>query len=133
MRGLIVSAALLCLARVGQAQSPTSCAGRPSTDTSVYGPSAVSEPPTLRSFMTVGSENQPPDSGQRTRISLIVNADGRVDPSSARVLDRTNPTFEQDALMAVRQRTYWPACREGMAVRARLIVALDYAAVYGRP
>ena len=132
MRRLVLSAALLFVAGQAQAQSGTSCAGRPSSDTSVYGSSEVSEPVLLRTLMTMGSSDQPPDSGQRARVSFVVNADGRVDSSSARVLDPTNPTFERDALTVVRARTYWPACRDGRAVRARVIESLDYGQVYVR-
>ena len=132
MRHLGLVAALLFVAGKVQAQTPTSCAGRQSTDTAVYAPSDVSEPVSLHTLMTVRSSEQPPDSGQRTRVSVIVNGDGRVDSSSARVLDPTNATFERDALQVVRGRTYWPACRGGTPVRIRIIVSLDYATVYGK-
>ncbi len=105
----------------------TTCAGHATTDTTVYGVSQLAEQPELRTVPPAHYSVLPaPGTELRASASFIVNADGHVDSASVRLVDSTGSQFDRDAVQYVRHMTYWPGCRDGVAVRARAFFPIDY-------
>jgi TonB family protein len=106
----------------------TSCATLASTDSTVYDTTQVSERATLRS---APEPDYPPierDRGVEGRVivAVVVGADGTPDESSARIVQSADPAFDREALRWIRKVSYWPACRDARAVRARVAQPVDF-------
>jgi hypothetical protein len=59
-------------------------------------------------------------------LSLIVNVDGKVDPSSVIIMQRTHWAFGSEAELYARSATFWPGCLNGVAVRIRIDFPVDF-------
>ena len=107
---------------------PTSCAGRSTSDTTIYELASVTEKPVLRRLARL---DYPPDAQTDRRkgrvvFGMVINADGRVDSSSVTVLDPDLPSFEQAGRRALYRFLYWPACRAQDPVRVRVAIPLQW-------
>jgi TonB family protein len=60
-------------------------------------------------------------------IGLIIDASGKVEPSSITFVHRVDPRLDEAAADLLRESTFWPACREGLAVRMHTIMPVGYA------
>ena len=111
------------------AQTPgTPCAGKPSADTAVYQPEALDILPKIRKNTPPRFSVMPELGTQlRVHVAFIVNQDGSVDPHSIHLIDSTRTAFDRDAERWIATLQFWPACREGEAVRAQLVQAVRYA------
>ena len=107
---------------------PTSCAGLASTDSTVYDTTQVTERPVVH---TAPEVVYPPMEREllihgRVILGLIVGSDGAPDSSSITILRTVDPGIDREALRWIGGVTYWPACREGRPVRARIAQPLDF-------
>ena len=107
---------------------PTSCAGLASTDSTVYDTTQVSERPRIRTAPEVRYPQLQRDLhiGGRVRLGVIVGTDGTPEDSSVQVVDRVDPALDREAVSWLAGVTYWPACRDGRPVRARIAQPLDF-------
>lgn len=107
---------------------PTTCASAPSADSTVYDSTDVAERPVPRSVPVL----EYPAAARRERVqghaavTAVVNADGTVDSASITRITPSQPSLDAAVRRIVGQTTFWPACRDGVAVRARIAVALDF-------
>ena len=107
---------------------PTSCADAPSGDTTVYDSIEVSERAAPR---TVPKPAYPEAAKARkmqgrTVITAVVNTDGAVDSASIAVATSGHTILDTEARRLVSLTTFWPACREGVAVRSRIVAPFDF-------
>lgn len=105
-----------------------SCASNPSPDTTVVDVTQLSHLPLIVS----APEIQYPDAlrrmGQSGRVvySVIVNADGKPDRHSFRIVRGDDFQFERAARAYIEGIRYSPACLDGRAVRVRIDVPIDF-------
>lgn len=107
---------------------PTSCAGLASTDSTVYDTTQVTEHPVIH---TAPEVLYPPLEREllihgRVILGVVVGSDGAPDTASVEVLRNVDPGIDREALRWIGGVTYWPACREGRPVRARIAQPLDF-------
>ncbi|HUL04641.1 MAG TPA: TonB family protein [Gemmatimonadales bacterium] len=107
---------------------PTSCDGAPSADTTVYDSTQLSEQPAPRS---VPKPEYPADARKhrmegRVIVAAVVNADGSVDSSSVDVTAGAYASLDAEARRVVSLTKFWPACRDGVAVRSRIVAPFDF-------
>ena len=105
----------------------TPCAGVTTTDSTIYDTTQVTERPTIR---TAPELRYPPMQhelliGGRVTLAVIVGSDGTPD-SAVDVLNRVDPALDREAVRWVQGVTYWPACRDGRPVRARIVQPVDF-------
>ena len=62
----------------------------------------------------------------RVLVSATVNADGRVDPASITIVERTYWAFGSEAELFARSARFWPGCLNGVAVRVRISFPVDF-------
>jgi Gram-negative bacterial TonB protein C-terminal len=107
---------------------PTSCATAQASDSAVHALSDVSEAPVLRGFDVLITAGGPVTGSVRYHVlaSVIVNADGRVEPDSVRLLERTETSFDDNAVAFARGLRFWPACRDSKPVRVRVEYPVNY-------
>ena len=124
---------LLCFGCVfaGQSQHaalPTSCAGKLSADSTIYDSTQLTEKPLRR-------DGPQPDYSVRARqygvqgkviLAVVVEPTGSIDPSTLTFIQRVDPELDESASRAVRLSTFWPGCRSGLAVRARMVIPVEY-------
>ena len=106
----------------------TSCVGLASTDSAVYDTTQVTERPSLRSASEPRYPQIQRDLGIEGRVivALLVGPDGVPDQSSVQVLQRVDPAIDRAAVRWIRSASYWPACRDGRPVRARITQPVDF-------
>jgi len=107
---------------------PTACAGTPSADPTVYDSTEVSERAAPR---TVAKGEYPEGARSkkiqgRSVVSAVVNTDGAVDTASIAIATSANALLDAEARRVLSQTTFWPACRDGVAVRSRVVVPFDF-------
>ena len=133
-RWFVIPLGLLIVTPPGFGQTPdtararTSCAVSVSTDTTIFELTEVTEPPIVRHIVV---PRLPPGLVQgrlpaRVVLSLVVNADGNVDSSSAAILERSNTALDSEALRIAKAATFWPGCRYDDAVRIRVRLPIQY-------
>jgi TonB family protein len=109
---------------------PTSCASAKSADTTVYDTTQLSERPVPRSI----PELVYPEQARKDKLKglVIVNAvvttDGAIDPTSVTVAMRAHPVLDAEAERVVLLATFWPGCRDSVAVRSRISIPFDFRA-----
>jgi len=105
----------------------TPCAGLTTTDSTIYDTTQVTERPTIRLAPELRYPPMQHDLliGGRVILAVIVGSDGTPD-SAVEVLDRVDPALDREAVRWVQGVTYWPACREGRPVRARIAQPVDF-------
>jgi TonB family protein len=110
------------------ASGPTPCATTPSADATVYESTQLDKKPVPRSVppLDYPSEAKSHRIHGRELVSLVVNADGSVERSSVTRVESSDPVLYEAARGIVSQATFWPACRNGVAVRARTSVAFEF-------
>jgi TonB family protein len=107
----------------------TSCVGKPSADTAVYDTTQLTEVPQRRG----GPPPRYPESARTERvqgkvvIGAIVEANGSVNRRSLVVLEGADPRLNRASERLVRLSRFWPGCRDGMAVRVRIVVPVEWA------
>ena len=107
---------------------PTSCASARSADSTIYDSTGVTEGPVPRSAPKL----QYPVEARRQRIqgravvTMVVSAGGEVEPSSVTVTQSAHPLLDAEARRIVSHATFWPACRNGVAVRARMAIPFAF-------
>lgn len=106
----------------------TSCAGLAGTDSSVYDTTQVAERPVIRMAPEV---YYPPMQREllihgRVMLGLVVGSDGAPETASVEVLRKVDPGLDRAAQRWIEGVTYWPACREGRPVRARITQPVDF-------
>ena len=111
---------------VPTATPPTICAGSVSTDTGVYDITETSEAPSMRlQPVLVPLAWAKSHHHLHTMLSLVVNANGAVDPASIVVVDSAHTPFDSEAVVLARATTFWPGCRYKDAVRVRIQLPID--------
>ena len=112
-----------------------SCAAQPSSDTAVYSLEAVDSLPRIRKTTAPNFSVVPAMGTQLSvRVAFVVNQDGTVDRSSVRLVgDSTGTAFDQDAKHWIASLVFWPACRDGKAVRAQVVQPVNYNQMPARP
>jgi TonB family protein len=113
---------------------PTSCASAKSADTTVYDTTQLSERPVPRSI----PELVYPDQARKKKlkglvvVNAVVTTDGVVDPASVTVAMRAHPVLDAEAERVILLATFWPGCRDSLAVRSRISVPFDFRAAAAR-
>jgi TonB family protein len=106
----------------------TSCAAVPNADTTIYDTTQVGERAIPRSVPTP----EYPAEARRRRIqgravvTAIVSPEGAVEAPSVTIAQSSNALLDVEARRIVSQATFWPACRDGMAVRTRIAIPFDF-------
>ena len=59
-------------------------------------------------------------------MSVVVNADGKVDPASITVVQTAHMHFNLPARYYAERATFWPGCLNGEAVRVRVTFPIDF-------
>lgn len=140
MRHLIVVfslclGALGCTAsRVKSAQmqqlraEPTSCAAVPSTDSTIYDTTQVSEKPVPRTVPAIEypAEARSRRAQGRAVVTAIVSPDGSVEQPSVEITQSAHVLLDPEARRVVSLATFWPGCHDGAAVRTRIAVPFDF-------
>ena len=113
------------------ANPATSCAGLANADSTVYDTLQVSERPRLR---IVPERDYPRVQREaaiegRVLLEVVVRPDGTPDQSSVRVVRSLDPALDRAALKWIRQASFWPACRDGRPVGARIAQPVDFCVV----
>lgn len=100
----------------------TPCANNPGTDGTVYDSTSISTRPVLREFPALTFPTHYLRPGETTSVSLsfVVQATGAVDSGSVVVVASGDTRFNEFARAAVLGSTYWPGCRELIAVHSRI-------------
>ena len=62
----------------------------------------------------------------RAVVTAVVSRAGAVEPSSIAMIVRADALLDAEARRIVSLATFWPACREGKAVRARITVPFEF-------
>jgi len=106
----------------------TSCAGLASTDSTIYDTTQVAERPVIHIAPEVV---YPPMERElliygRVILGVVVGFDGVPDTNAVTVLRSVDPGIDREALRWISGVSYWPACREGRPVRARIAQPLDF-------
>jgi TonB family protein len=107
---------------------PTTCAGTPSADTTVYDSTQVSERAAPRSV----PRGEYPAAAREQKIqgravvAAVVNGEGHVDTTSITLTTSGNALLDAEARRIVSLARFWPACRDGVAVRSRIVVPFDF-------
>jgi len=109
-------------------RNPTSCAGLAGGDSTVYDTSQVTERPRLRIAPELPKLGMQEESGVwgRVIVGVIIGADGSPEMSSAEFVRKIDPGLDNAALDWIGGASYWPACREGRPVRARIVQPVDF-------
>jgi len=107
---------------------PTACAGVASHDSTVYDSTQVSERAAPR---TVPTPEYPEAAKSRkmqgrTVVTAVVNADGAVDSSSIEIATSGHSALDAEARRLISLTTFWPACRDSVAVRSRIVAPFDF-------
>ena len=112
---------------------PTSCAAAKSADTTAYESTQLSEQPVPRSVpeLVYPAEAKEKKIQGRVLVSAVVNADGTVDSASVAVTMRVHKLLDDEAQRVVSHATFWPGCRDGLAVRTQLTFPFDFHAKSG--
>lgn len=102
---------------------PTACAANPASDTTVVSADVVDSPPVQLEVGRLRFEldRVPRDSTLTVRLRFVVNADGRPDSTTIVVADSPDTVLTAAARRALLDSRFWPACRDGVAVRTGLI------------
>lgn len=119
---------------MGQVRTePTSCASAKSADTTAFESTQLSEQPVPRSVpeLVYPEEAKQKKVQGRVLVSAVVTADGTVDSASVAVTMRVHPLLDAEAKRVVSHATFWPGCRDGVAVRTRLTFPFDFHAKTG--
>jgi TonB family protein len=107
---------------------PTSCATLPSADSTIYDTTQITERPVPRSVppLEYPAEARSRRLQGRTVVTAVVSPAGAVEPLSVTVTQSANALLDAEARRVVTAATFWPACREGAAVRARIAIPFDF-------
>jgi len=62
----------------------------------------------------------------RVIVTAVVNTDGSVDTSSIEVTAPAYASLDAEARRVVSLTKFWPACRQGLAVRSRIVAPFDF-------
>lgn len=99
--------------------------GRPAPDLPIYLTSGI-DPPKRTVFVKPDYPDHAKHDGKEGKVLLeiVVNKEGDVE-TDMRVL-KSNPLFDDAAILAVRQWKYEPALKDGQAVRVYLTVLVEF-------
>lgn len=98
-------------------------------DTVVYYIDQVSTKPEL---LSASAPPRYPDAARaqglqgRVVLAFIVNANGKVERRSVRVLQSLHPLLDPEAVKFIQQGVFKPACREGRPVRVQTTMPVDF-------
>jgi TonB family protein len=131
---LLVGSLAACTSTPHQAAAPApACPNLVATtvvsaDTQVYDTLSVSQRPTRISSPAVHYPDSLREAGLSGRvvIDLIVDASGRAEPTSLRVLSTTHRDFAAPALEVVLKSEFCPGIRDGHPVRVRVSMPLNF-------
>ncbi len=59
-------------------------------------------------------------------VTAVVSSEGTVEPPSVTTTQSANALLDTEARRIVSLATFWPACRAGAAVRARIAIPFDF-------
>lgn len=112
----------------GNGSPATSCAGLASTDSTVYDTTQVTERASLRSASEPWYPQIQRDLAIEGRVvlALVVGADGTPEESSLQIVQSVDAALDREAVRVIRSASFWPACREGRPVRARVAQPVDF-------
>lgn len=108
--------------------APTSCAAVASADSTIYDTTQLAEKPVPR---TVPKLEYPAEARRqrihgRAVVTAVVSPAGVVEPASVAMIVSADPLLSAEARRVVSLATFWPACRGGIAVRARIAVPFEF-------
>ncbi len=105
-----------------------SCQGNPSSDTTVFDTTQVSPRPEILRGPLLEYPNRLRNHGVSGRVvlSMIINADGSLEPGSIERVRSDHPDFEKASIRYLRKAVYSPGCRAGQAVRVRVAIPIDF-------
>ena len=100
----------------------------------VYGPQDLSAPPklvspaaTARLIARSYPENlRATNTGGTVEIQFVINADGKVDPSSIQIVDAPVAALGSAAKAVVEKMEFVPGKKDGQAVRSRVSLPIQY-------
>lgn len=100
----------------------------------VYGPQDLSAPPklvspaaTARLIARSYPENlRATNTGGTVELQFVINADGKVDPSSIQIVDAPVPALGTAAKAVVEKMEFVPGKKDGQAVRSRVSLPIQY-------
>ena len=107
---------------------PSSCATVRSADSTIYDTTQITERPVPRSVPKL----EYPAEARRRRIqgravvTAVVSPGGAVEPPSVTITKSAHALLDAEARRIVSLATFWPACRDGEAVRARIAIPFDF-------
>ena len=112
------------------ATKATSCAAGGTSDSTVYDTTALSEQPVVRSAPAIDypAEARRRKIQGRVVITAVVTAEGAVEASSVVVATSAAPLLDDEARRVVALARFWPGCREGQPVWARIAVPFEFKA-----
>ena len=108
--------------------APTSCASVRSADSTIYDTTQVTERAVPRSVPALAY----PAEARRRRlhgravVTAVVSPAGEVEAPSVTIATSAHALLDAEARRIVSLATFWPACRDGGAVRARIAVPFDF-------
>jgi len=106
----------------------TPCVDTPSSDSTVFDTTQVSNKPALasRPGLQYPDELRRQGISGRAVVSVIIEADGSPNQSSVKTVTASYPDFGMAAVQLVRRSRFWPGCRSGQAVRVRMAIPVDF-------
>jgi TonB family protein len=107
---------------------PTSCATVTSADSTIYDTTQITERPVPRTVPTLEYPAEARRRGVQGRavVTAVVSPAGAVEPLSVTISQSAHALLDAEARRVVSAATFWPACRDGAAVRARIAVPFDF-------
>jgi TonB family protein len=115
-------------ARTKQGPNPCGPAFVGAPDTTVYFKDQVATMPVV----IRGPELHYPDAQRKSGVQgrvvlgLIVNAKGKAEGSSVRVLQSLEPSLDREAVRYIRRATLQPGCRDGRPVRVQTTIPVEF-------
>jgi periplasmic protein TonB len=108
--------------------APSACVHVSSADSTIYDTTQVTERPVLRSMPPLEYPAEARRRGIKGRavVSAVVNPEGKAEPLSLTITTRAHPLLDAEARRIVALATFWPACRDGAAVRARIAMPITF-------
>jgi TonB family protein len=107
---------------------PTACATVRSADSTIYDTTQVTERPVPRSVpkLEYPAEARRRKIQGRAVVTAVVSPEGVVEPPSVTIAQSAQALLDAEARRVVSIATFWPACRDGAAVRARIAIPFDF-------
>ena len=99
-----------------------------SADTTVYDTTQVTRRAIILERTELHYPDRPRQQGVQGRVvlSVLINAHGRVEASSVRLIESVDHLLDAEAMRYARGAVFQPACLNGRAVRVRVRLPIDF-------